>query len=187
MTMIAMSRLQQIVAEADRLSSEFSGPPIPVHEIAERNGVNVVVADFGNSSNAVSGYSEFEESKLYVNKDDGIMRQLYAIAHELGHWVLHRRIIEQDSDCYDALPRFYDPDRSEPLEREADIFAAHLMIPGHMLRYGLVRKVPAARLAGVFGVTVSLMEFRLRNRVPSRFKWNAATEWLGKRRGEVPA
>lgn len=64
MTMIAMSRLKQVVAEADRLSSEFSGPPIPVHEIAERNGVNVVVADFGNSSNAVSGYSEFEENRL---------------------------------------------------------------------------------------------------------------------------
>ena len=187
MAMIAMSRLLQVVAEADRLSSEFSGPPIPVHEIAERNGVNVVVADFGNSSNAVSGYGEFEESRLYVNKDDGIMRQLYAIAHELGHWVLHRRIIEKDSDCYDALPSFYGPDRSEPLEREADIFAAHLMIPGHMLRYGLAGKVPAVRLAGVFGVTVSLMEFRLRNRVSSRFKWNAATEWLGSGRGEVPA
>lgn len=45
MTMIAMSRLLQVVAEADRLSSEFSGPPIPVHEIAERNGVNVVIAE----------------------------------------------------------------------------------------------------------------------------------------------
>lgn len=149
MTMITLSRLQQIVAEADRLSSEFSGPPIPVHEIAERNGVNVVVADFGNSSNAVSGYSKFEENRLYVNKDDGIMRQLYAIAHELGHWVLHRRIIEEDPDCYDALPRFYDPDRSVSLEQEADIFAANIMIPGHMLGYGLARKVPAVRLAGV--------------------------------------
>lgn len=71
-------------------ANEYSKPPIPVVEIAESNGVDVVFADFGAHSDKVAGFCDFKKAKLYVNKNDIRERQLFTIAHEFGHWVLHR-------------------------------------------------------------------------------------------------
>ena len=56
-----------VKAQADALTAEFSAPPIPVLEIAERNGVDVIFTDFGQSSNTVAGFCDFNESKILLN------------------------------------------------------------------------------------------------------------------------
>ena len=40
--------------EANKLAGPYSSPPIPVLEIAESNGVNVIFADFGENSEKVT-------------------------------------------------------------------------------------------------------------------------------------
>src|SRR5690606_28199437 len=94
---------------ADRLTQDYSAPPIPVHEIAENNGVNVVFADFGEHSEKVSGFCDFNARRLYVNADDTTERQSFTIAHELGHWLLHREAFLAEPDKYPVLPRFSEP------------------------------------------------------------------------------
>lgn len=146
---------------ADRLTAEFSAPPIPVLEIAERNGVDVVFADFAEAKDSVAGFCDFEGEKLYVNDADSTSRQMFTMAHELGHWMLHREIFEADPESYPVLPRFQDPDRDNPLEKEANAFAANLLVPKRMLLP--VKSAGVAALASAFGVSLTMMEFRLKS------------------------
>jgi Zn-dependent peptidase ImmA (M78 family) len=161
--MMLGSRPRWDVAErtAEDLSSPYSAPPIPVLEIAEQNGVNVVFANFGSNAEKVAGLCDFENARIYVNEDETAERQSFTIAHELGHWMLHRQTFIDDPDRYPVLPRFSQPDRNDPLEKEANKFAACLLVPSRLLRP--VKDAPVSYLASVFGVSRLMMEFRVKN------------------------
>lgn len=153
-----------ILAEqkAGELTADYSAPPIPVLDIAEDNGTNIVFANFGNSSEKVSGLCDFKAARIYVNQDDSPERQAFTIAHELGHWLLHREIFLSNPELYPVLPRFSKPDQNNVLEKEANKFAACLLVPARLLRS--VSRAPVSSLASVFGVSRTMMEFRLRVR-----------------------
>jgi Zn-dependent peptidase ImmA (M78 family) len=146
---------------ADELTANFTVPPIPVLEIAERTGVNVVFADFGKHSDTVAGFCDFRLERLYVNKNDTQARKLFTIAHELGHWLLHRKMFLEHPDKYPVLPRFQKVDIHNKYEREANLFAAHLLVPTRLLLP--VKDYPVSRLADIFAVSKQMMEIRLKN------------------------
>ena len=148
-------------SEAAKLANMFSAPPIPVLEIAENNGVDVVFSDFGTHTGTVAGFCVFGEAKLYVNSKDSTERQLFTIAHELGHWMLHKKIFDHDPDRYPVLPRFQEANEKDPLEQEANCFAANLLVPKRLLKP--VKSGSVASLAKIFGVSRTMMEFRLKN------------------------
>ncbi len=137
----------------------YSSPPIPVLEIAQDNGVDVVFADFKDRAEDVSGFCDLERRRIYVNHRDMPKRQSFTMAHELGHWLLHKAIFDDDPDTYRYLPRFATP-RHNDLEREANKFAAHLLVPERLLRP--VRTSRVSALADAFFVSRSMMEIRLR-------------------------
>lgn len=157
----ATARWGQAKAAADNLTAKYQKPPIPVHRIAEEQGVNVVFADFGKHSATVSGFCDFKNAQLFVNRQDRPGRQVFTIAHELGHWILHRELFLADPSRYPVLPRFSAPDRNDVLEKEANHFAANLLVPDRLL--DPIRHAPVAALARAFGVTPTMMEFRVRN------------------------
>lgn len=161
MTMILRPRWRLAESSADRLSAPYTAPPIPVLEIAEQNGVDVVIADFGENSAKVAGFCDFKNAKIYVNVGDRVDRQSFTIAHELGHWMLHKDIFINEPDRYPVLPRFSSPNREDPLEKEANKFAACLLVPERLLRP--VKDVPISELARIFGVSRTMMEFRIKN------------------------
>ena len=146
---------------ADGLSVGYERPPIPVLEVAERCGVEVLIGDFGKFRDQVSGLCDFDEARLLVNKDDDFIRQTFTMAHELGHWVLHKSVMERNPDNIPVLPRFQDPDRNDPMEKEANSFAMHLLVPERLLRP--VRHASVPQLADVFAVSENMMVFRLRH------------------------
>jgi Zn-dependent peptidase ImmA (M78 family) len=146
---------------ADNVTREYNSPPIPVLEIAERSGVNVVFADFAQNREKVAGFCEFKTARLYVNSDDMPERQYFTIAHELGHWLLHREIFLAHPERYPVLPRFQSADRKDPLEQEANHFAANLLVPEKLLKP--VKGSPISALASVFKVSRTMMEFRINN------------------------
>lgn len=146
---------------ANDLTKGFSAPPIPVLEIAESCSVDVVFADFGKHSAKVAGFCNFSAAKLFVNREDKPERQTFTIAHELGHWVLHREEFLHDPEAYPVLARMASPDNDNAFEKEANKFAAHLLVPSRLL--DPVRGAPVASLARAFGVSKMMMEFRLKN------------------------
>lgn len=125
-------------------------------EIAESNGVHVVFADFGEHSEKVAGFCDFEAEKLYVNKADQTERQFFTIAHEFGHWILHREFFLENPQKYSVLPRFQSVGRHDLYEQEANKFAACLLVPERLLVP--VSKAPVSALAKVFKVSKTMME-----------------------------
>ena len=146
---------------ANRLTKDYSAPPIPVIEIAESNGVDIVFAGFGDHNSVVAGLCDFENARLYVNKDDIEVRQYFTIAHELGHWLLHRDIFMSYPERYPVLPRFQNAEEHDPLEQEANCFAANLLVPKRLLKP--VKLAPVSVLANIFKVSKTMMDFRIRN------------------------
>jgi Zn-dependent peptidase ImmA (M78 family) len=158
---ITRTRWGAAKSAADSLTADFTAPPIPVMEIAESSGVEVIFADFGEHKESVAGFCDFERAKLYVNADDMTERQTFTIAHELGHWILHRDLFLKSPQNYPVLPRFQSVDKNNPHEQEANHFAANLLVPERLLKP--VIGAPLSVLAKVFGVSRKMMEFRVKN------------------------
>lgn len=146
---------------ADELTAAFSVPPIPVLEIAERSGVDVIFDPFDKYADTVAGFCDFANRRLYVNSADPLNRQTFTIAHELGHWILHRDYFLAHPDRYPVLARFQRVDRSNPFEQEANKFAANLLVPRRLL--APVKNAPITALASIFAVSREMMEIRLQD------------------------
>lgn len=154
-------RWKHVIARAEELAKVYSVPPIPVLEIAESHGVDVVFASFGLEGERVAGFCDFAESKLYVNADDKKERQTFTIAHELGHWILHKEFFDKNPDRYNILPRFQSVAVSDAFEKEANCFAANLLVPMNLIQP--VKNAPVEILADIFAVSRTMMEYRLKN------------------------
>ena len=157
----ARPRLEHAEKTADDLTDIYSSPPIPPRDIAEENGVHVLFVDFGKHAETVSGLVDFSKARLYVNGSDKFERQSFTIAHELGHWLLHKDLYDADPERYNVLPRFSDPFRDDPLEQEANRFAASLLIPRRLLVP--VLHAPVSKLSKIFMVKRAMMERRIRD------------------------
>lgn len=145
----------------NQLTDRYSVPPIPALEIAEGSGVDVVFANFGSASESVAGFCDFPTHTLYVNADDITERQTFTIAHELGHWLLHRKYYDAHPDDYNSFPRMQFVEQNNAFEKEANFFAANLLVPLRLLKP--VRHSSVTDLARAFGVSRTMMEFRLKN------------------------
>lgn len=150
------------IREANSRSAVYGAAPVPVKEIAEENGVEVVLANFGRNRDLVSGICDFQRRKIFVNIADIFVRRRFTIAHELGHWLLHRDLYEAHPETYGFLPRFQNTDDQGPLEREANCFAAHLLVPNRLLT-PVVGAATASELADIFNVSRTMMEYRIRD------------------------
>ena len=153
-------RRRHAVQKAREFAEVYSTPPIPVLEIAQSHGLNVVLSEFGRFAEGVSGALSFKDKRLYVNRFDSPQRKRFTIAHEFGHWILHKPVFDADPELYAVLPRYSQPDVSNPFEQEANAFAAELLVPQHLLKQG--SGAGPATLAQLFRLTPAKMEVRLR-------------------------
>jgi len=107
----------------------------------------------------VSGMLFPTERLILVNGGEPETRQRFTIAHELGHWVC--QCLEGDSrPVYCRVEEVtLDPQR-KAREREANVFAAELLMPE-----GAVRARPGVEreLASWFDVSEESMAWRLYN------------------------
>lgn len=136
--------------------------------LAERHGVAVRE---GQMEESVSGMLVVKErgAVIGVNAKHHPNRQRFTVAHELGHYFLHR---EEGRVFVDAAPVFFRDGASAEgddwQEVEANAFAAELLMPKDML-VAEVRDAPVdafddlalRRLAARFGVSVQALTIRL--------------------------
>lgn len=78
-----------------------------------------------------------EENKIVIRQDvyeralSGVPRDRFTVAHEIGHYIMHRpRAIQlaRDSKNGKSLPKYRDP------EWQANTFAGELLAPPHIIR-----------------------------------------------------
>lgn len=145
--------------EAARLIVKFgySAPPINPVRIAEELGCRVVFAEFSADDQNVSGFYDALEDSIYVNADENPRRQTFTIAHELGHRIMHREWAA--SNDYHVLLRDQDLLVNDPREKEANTFAANLLVPSAMLNK--YRKLATAEeLSNLFAVSMPVIRNR---------------------------
>ncbi len=141
--------------------------PVPVERIARKLGVRVQYAPLDND---LSGMAHIRDGVVIVgvNLLHAPNRQRFTLAHELGHVVLHRAILEDNVHVDRVLLR--DRDSSAGLYREeieANAFASELLMPTEFLdailggrQVVLDDDEEISTLAKKFRVSESAMRFR---------------------------
>ncbi len=143
-------------------------PLIDVFDIAQSEGIEIVYFQPQDSTDEdISGFfyedTDTKAKRIYINKLDSAPRQVYTVAHELGHYFLGHKPNE-----YSVLLRqaVYATKKDEA-EKEADSFAAELLMPKRMVEavkkdYKLTDDDELI-LSQLFGVSQQAMHNRLSN------------------------
>jgi Zn-dependent peptidase ImmA (M78 family) len=151
---------RRVKLAVNQLLTEFNivEPPVDPVRLSRELGVEVIFATFAESDNNISGFYDFEENAIYVNKNEFPLRQTFTVAHELGHKVLHEEWAK--SSDYRILLRDQLFDSDDPNEKEANAFAANLLVPRVMLdKYW--RGATEEQLSQLFAVSVPVIRNRL--------------------------
>lgn len=157
--------------EAQKLIERFGvkTPPVPVERIAKELGIRVQYAPFDGD---LSGMAFVKDGKPIagVNSLHHPNRQRFTLAHEIGHIVLHRQLIESEVHIDKGSLR-RDTLASagiDPVEIAANAFASEFMMPEHLLEIAMSgRPIDleddelVAGLAKRFKVSEAAMRFRL--------------------------
>jgi len=137
-------------------------PPISPKEIAQNSGIKVFFGTFPGDTSEIMGFYHIEGNSIYVNTDDAVNRQTFTIAHELGHALLHKEIISSDPSRYKVLLRRPMGGEKDPLEQEANAFAARLLVPRKFLdRYYKIATIE--ELSRLFVVSEDVIRYRLKS------------------------
>ena len=147
----------------DIISRHQNQLPIPVMNIAREMGIKVYKSD--NWPDYISGLIRKDATHggesgyaIYTNANHPPTRRRFTIAHELGHYVLHHALIGEGITD-DAL---YRSRLGGPLEREANRFAAKLLMPWNLVIELTEKGINTVEaLAEKFDVSKSAMSIRL--------------------------
>ncbi|MGH3784352.1 MAG: ImmA/IrrE family metallo-endopeptidase [Pseudonocardiaceae bacterium] len=168
-----------MVTRADRCAQELLTrhgvfePPTPIAQLVTAEGILLVEEPFRDDE--VSGVllREPGHTTIIVNAANADVRKRFTIAHEIGHYKLHKGTVYLDGR---ARVNFRDGLSSMATNREeieANAFAAALLMPNNwvhtafesIVRQGTINSEDelAEILAGRFAVSRQAMQFRLVN------------------------
>jgi hypothetical protein len=152
--------------------------PVPIEEIADTH-LGLLVRDVEDLATApgaptlghgqsLSGLLLPAIGEIWVNADEGRQwpaRRRFTIAHELGHWRLHRDADERAVFCRKGS---IEPDPAQgraplpPAEDEANVFAAAVLMPSWLVHEQYIRcERDFFRLCDTFGASGAAMGRRL--------------------------
>lgn len=150
--------------------------PVKIEDIAKKRGLRVMPYDFDED---ISGVLVIDNGvgTIGYNQSEARVRRRFTIAHELGHYELHRSESTVFMDKgYNAIFRSQQSgltEKTEALEREANTFAAYLLMPDDLLKreidkveFDLGSEDGIKTLAKIFDVSSQAMYYRILN---SRF------------------
>lgn len=158
------------------MSSEFILDVLDRHR--ERAPVNVegAIADLGillqraPLADEISGMISRISDDLFqitVNSNHSPFRQRFTMAHELAHYIWHRRLIGdglKDNRLYRADPALGNTRIGSRHERQANAWAARFLMPDHLIeRYYAQGIHTAQEMAKKFAVSQRAMEIAMRD------------------------
>lgn len=148
-------------ATSDLLSKFQQSAPIKTIRAAHALGLKVftslslpsdVSGMIKKDGKSDSGYS------IYVNGNHSDTRKRFTIAHEIGHFLLHRELIG-DGIVEDAMLRATGLTNS--VERQANAFAADFLMPWELLEKESEKLKSIEELAALFEVSKDAMSYRV--------------------------
>lgn len=146
------------------LSHDMYKIPVDVIEIARANDIKVFKGNLEKKiSGAIRYNRETNKFEILVNENDVRERQRFTIAHELGHYFLHKDILQNNEIHVDIMYR--DPkegdEEEKKREKEVDYFAGALLMNKTLLEKMYNENSTITELAELFDVSVSAMTVRL--------------------------
>lgn len=140
--MRVIEELAEFIAE-----SSFPNSPIEPEEIADEFGVT---HNYGNYEQAFDGLLEYREGDFHIfgNLDrvrsPDHPRARFTFSHELGHYFIdeHRNALAGGVGPHAS---FTDYQSANPAEREADAFAAALLMPANRFNSAVRQRRPGAQ------------------------------------------
>jgi Zn-dependent peptidase ImmA (M78 family) len=160
----------EIDSVANRLLEQHTlkQAPVDVFQLSKNLGIRVYEDKLPED---ISGILDLRKTPLVlVNSDQNINRRRFSLAHEIGHFILHRPTgIHVDKQTY-----FRNANSSlglETIEIEANRFAAELLMPSDLIGAELGKYTDLidrdddvlVPLAGKFQVSIMAMSFRIQN------------------------
>lgn len=156
---MAMSATQVLAAHWD------GKLPVDVARIAQALGAEMRPTA-ATELDGISGMIELQHGRpqLSYNTSESAVRQRFTIAHEVGHLALGH-LEGQDQPLLRDPAAHFSAASLPPIEREANTFAAELLMPTKVLRFAVQVKqmLDVASLARAFGVSQVAMRYRLQN------------------------
>ena len=146
-----------------RYHERFAGGelPVPVEAIAEDLlGLRVAESD----DLEVSGMLLPVKREIWLNgreAEESPGRRRFTLAHEVGHWVC--QVLEGKTAPVYCRPGDVTEAADRALEREANVFAAELLMPEELVAQEFPRAAAIPELAAWFGVSGEAMHWRLYN------------------------
>lgn len=133
-------------------------PPIDVFDLAKRMGVGVYVErDMALSGRLVSSAGPPPTASIFVNVHEPPKRQRFTVAHEIGHLMKH------DVGTLWRDTNYRGDAATERMEREANNFAAALLMPAHLVELYAEATTDPGKLSAVFQVGREAMNYRVLN------------------------
>jgi Zn-dependent peptidase ImmA (M78 family) len=166
-------RRRKIESLTDELLVEhgIAEAPVPVERIAKAKGARIF---YQSLENDVSGflYRDTGQTVIGVNTHHAPVRQNFTAAHELGHMLLHdQEKLHIDHSFFVRLRDDVSSLGTDDDEREANLFAASLLMPRRFLEEDLraeqwVNLLDDDLLSGLarkYGVSTQALVNRLKN------------------------
>lgn len=163
--LLTPAKVEEIKSKANELLARYADVADPyklVSKIAADHDVQLFESDLYEMSGALR--KEGNRWVIYVNRGDSQQRQLFTIAHELGHFFVHKELCDEFIDG--QLISRDEQERFAVQELEANEFAGNLIMPEARVRERVAGDITGdslLSLARSFGVSTLAMETRLRN------------------------
>lgn len=140
--------------------------PVPVVDIAKKLKLSVYEIDMpaieGIIPSGVLNKLEDKNWAIILNEKEKHTRKRFSIAHEVGHFLIHKN--KPFVDNFSAGETFYrDGFGDEQSEKEANFFAANLLMPAEKVKEIWALSSNPSEMAGKFDVSEVSMTFRLKN------------------------
>jgi Zn-dependent peptidase ImmA (M78 family) len=150
---------------------QITEAPVPVETIAKGRGARIY---YQSLEDDVSGflYRDTAQTVIGVNTHHAPVRQNFTTAHELGHLLLHdQEQLHVDRDFRIRLRDGVSSHGTDEAEREANLFAASLLMPKRFLEEDLQNEEYVdlfgdnflVEIARKYGVSTQALVNRLKN------------------------
>lgn len=144
--------------------------PVPIVAIARELGLNIYGSyDFKNVESG-SIRKEKDGYNIYINPEDPPARRRFTVAHEIGHYLLHKNLLESGDELVETIKqpitqlnrsKYKKSDLEEQQrEIEANSFAAALLMPEKTFKDVWQTSTAIEDLAEAFKVSPSAATLR---------------------------
>lgn len=169
--MAIRKRKIQAMVESLLAESGVTTAPVPVSKIAQAKGARIYLDSLeGDLSGFL--YRDKDQAVIGVNTRHAPVRQNFTICHELGHLLLHdQEQLHVDHEFRVRLRSDVSSQGTDEAEKEANFFAASLLMPKEFLKTDLANEdtidlfddVFLRDLSRKYGVSTQALVNRLKN------------------------